>query len=95
MFQPSCRFLFEKPSREEAIAALKSRSPDTMWVSIRKDSFWVHKIYLPHLVNSGMVRLNTKATDSTGQLISFTPEASPFFYLLLKIRRLMAFNVFF
>ena len=80
VFQPSCRFFFEKPSREEVIAALQSRNPDTMWASIRtKDSFWVHKIYLPYLVNSGMVRLNKKTTDSAGQLISFTPEASPFF----------------
>lgn len=80
VFLCSCRFLFEKPSRAEAIAALQLRNPDTMWARIRtRDRLWVDRIYLPHLVNSGMVRLDKRATDSTGQLIFFTPEAAPFF----------------
>ncbi|SDG21038.1 hypothetical protein [Chitinophaga filiformis] len=78
---PSCRFLIEKPSREEAIAAIQLHNPDTAWARIRtKDSSLVDSLYLPILVNNGMVQLNKKATDSTGQLIFFTPEARPFFF---------------
>lgn len=80
IFLPSCRFFFEKPSRAEATAALQVRNPDTIWARIRtRDNFWVEKMYLPDLVNSGMLRLDKKATDSTGQLIFFTPEAYSFF----------------
>ncbi|GEP96123.1 hypothetical protein [Chitinophaga cymbidii] len=67
-----------KPSRKQAFAAL--RNPDTVWQSIRTaDSLFVTNVYLPDLVNNGMVQLNGDAADSTGSLISFTPQAFPFF----------------
>lgn len=68
----------DRPSRKQAFVAL--RNPDTVWQTIRTaDSFFVNNVYLPDLVDNGMVQLNRDTTDSIGRLITFTPQAFPFF----------------